>query len=341
MYGELKSDEMDMFADSGFNTLMPYNAPTLAEMDSLHAHEISVFFSLKDYFAGTTYAPSGIEVIEDERGAIRETVKKFRRHPALLGWYTNDELPIDYAERSKLHEKWIKQVDRYHPTWSVIWRIEDTPYFLDSFDIIGHTIYPVPKQPISIVGEHAKEMKSYLPKGKSFLPVIQAMDWAIYNTPSNEEERLAAKAPTYDEMRSMAWQTICAGANGVFFYSWFDLKRNPRVSFEEQFRYVGSIAKEISMWAPTLLSTTNVPQVAKMSPTGDAIYYLLKIYEGQLVVFMINNGDKDDMLVLRFFDKKYKMPPMHLEKYELKVYMMPTGEETPIDSIGSSSVGRI
>ena len=52
----------------------------------------------------------------------------------------------------------------------------------------------------------------------------------------------------------MAWQAICRGANGIVYYSFFDIKRNDDVSFATQWEILSNVAAEIDKFSPVLLS---------------------------------------------------------------------------------------
>ena len=52
----------------------------------------------------------------------------------------------------------------------------------------------------------------------------------------------------------MAWQAITRGANGIFYYSWYDIQRNPDVPFTAQWSILTAIAAEIEHYAKVLLS---------------------------------------------------------------------------------------
>ena len=52
----------------------------------------------------------------------------------------------------------------------------------------------------------------------------------------------------------MAWQAVCRGANGIVYYSYFDIKRNDDVPFETQWGILSAVAAELDSYAPVLLS---------------------------------------------------------------------------------------
>ena len=63
----------------------------------------------------------------------------------------------------------------------------------------------------------------------------------------------------------MAWQAVAAGANGLFFYSYFDIQRNPDVPFETKWAELDALAGELLRFAPLLLSDGGA---APASPAG-------------------------------------------------------------------------
>ena len=56
------------------------------------------------------------------------------------------------------------------------------------------------------------------------------------------------------QARSMAWQAIAGGANGIVFYSYFDIQRNPDVPFAVEWDRLLEVATEIKAFVPVLLS---------------------------------------------------------------------------------------
>ena len=83
--------------------------------------------------------------------------------------------------------------------------------------------------------------------------VPQVFDWAGYKKGPDRDQY---RAPTLDEMRAMAWQCIAAGANGLIFYSYFDLyKMDKKDSFEKRWKEcLRNGRDEIKRYIPVLLS---------------------------------------------------------------------------------------
>jgi hypothetical protein len=98
--------------------------------------------------------------------------------------------------------------------------------------------------------------------------VPQVFNWASYGKPGSDRRK--SRAPTLAEMRCMAWSCIAEGANGLVFYSWFDLWRMDRTAaeggraqtrepFEQRWADVKAMASEIRAFAPVLLSDEEAP----------------------------------------------------------------------------------
>ena len=63
----------------------------------------------------------------------------------------------------------------------------------------------------------------------------------------------------------MAWQAICRGANGIFYFSFYDIQRNPDVPFAQQWGILTAIAAEIEHHADVLLSDAGAAPVVAIS----------------------------------------------------------------------------
>jgi hypothetical protein len=155
--------------------------------------------------------------------------------------------------------------------------------------------------------------------------VIQAMNMANY-----QKGCAGCRTPSAKEERSMAWQAITRGANGIFYYSWYDIQRNPDVPFKAQWSILTAIAAEIESYAKELLSDAGeAPAVAisdsesqSTSPpswlkararwSDDGYFYLFVCNDGNgsgRVKFILGKGvviDKAGVTVVS------ESPPRHL-----------------------------
>lgn len=297
-WGEIDKGQLDVYADSPFNCLMPYAPPTQEQMDMADAHGLKVLYSVKDTYFGQTGCPDGIKSVADELPYIKSQVEKFRNHPALLAWYINDEAPLDILDRLIAHRQCVEDNDPNHPAWSVLCQVDSVRKYLPTFDVIGTDPYPIPSRPVAVAGEYTRETVDAVACGRPVWQVPQVFNWALYN-PNSPQDKF--RPPTIEEMRSMTWQCIAEGAMGIVFYSWFDIRRDPATPFEKHWPLVKKVAQEVKDMTPVLLS---VEPVAKISVDPAAwLHILMKRHENKDYIILVNNERQPHQARLTF-DKK-------------------------------------
>jgi hypothetical protein len=284
-WSRIDEEQLGIYANSAFNCLMPYGMPTQEEMDMAHDHGLKVIYSVKDIYHGTQYCPAYIKSPDDEVPFIREKVESFKDHPALLAWYINDELPLTLLDRLAARHRLMEQLDPGHPTWVVLYQIDDVRKYLPTFHAIGTDPYPIPTRPVAMAGEWTRQTIDAVCGARPVWMVPQVFNWANYK--EDPEEKEMHRAPTFDEMRSMAWQCIAEGANGLVFYSWFDLRRDPTAPFDEQWPKVRQIAAEIGRFIPVLLSVEDVPAIE--TDAGNWLNWTVKKHEDTVYLIAVNN----------------------------------------------------
>jgi hypothetical protein len=163
----------------------------------------------------------------------------------------------------------------------VLYQYSQVRAYLATFDVIGTDPYPIPGKPAGTALEWTRVTRDQCYGARAVWQVPQVFDWGAYK---KGEEREKTRAPTLAEMRAMAWQCVAAGANGLVFYSFFDLfKMNDRDPFEKRWADVCAMAEEVKRYSPVLLSAEPAPSVTcGGSPSvetrawrvGDSVYVL-------------------------------------------------------------------
>jgi hypothetical protein len=304
-FGAIKAEDLQVYADSKFNCLMAYGSPTRQQMDLAEQHGLKVIYSIKDWYFGSRYCPPDIRSVEDEEPKIRERVRAFRDHPALLAWYLNDELPQSFMPQLNAHQRFVEEEDPDHPTWVVLYQYREVNDYRDSFDVIGTDPYPIGRGPASDAGRWTAETFRQVHGSRPLWQVPQVFNWANYRSvtaPSDQH-----RTPTFDEMRSMAWQCIAEGATGLIFYSWYDIQRNPDVPQPVQWERLKKIAAEIDRYAAVLLSGEPAPAVHVGGETPDSpcppwLHWTARRHEGRIYLFVVNNGDGEGRFTVTWPD---------------------------------------
>ncbi len=247
----------DEYAAGPFNCVMSYLRQSPEDMDWWQAHGQKVIYCIKDIFCGTGRCPGRIRTEQDEVDFIKEKVAEVGSHPALLAWYTNDEFPVSYLPRMIERRKLMEKLDPEHPTWAVQYQIDQMRDYFPTFEVIGTDPYPVPDKPLSLAAEWTRKTREAYFGMRPLWQVPQAFDWAAYRS-----GRPGDRMPTRSEMRSMTWQTIAEGANGLIYYSFTGLRKEGLTTpFAEAWKDVVAVAAEVRKHLPILLAGGTAPAV--------------------------------------------------------------------------------
>lgn len=281
-WGEVTSTDLQTYASSDFNCLIPYPRLTVAQMDMVKSYDLKVIYSLKDIYYGTAWCPAEIQSQDDEEPYITSTCSDIKNHSALIAWYVHDERPVTMLDRLTQRQNFMRTFDQDHPTWAVTDKLHEVGPLLPSYDIVGTDPYPIPMSPASEALRYTQSTVKSTFSSRPVWMVPQIFNWAVYfpNDPT-------LRAPTYQEMRAMAWQCIAGGANGLLFYSFFDLKKDPG-TFQQRWSEVCSIATEVKQFIPVLLSIEATPQCT-FSGSGK-VGWRIQYKNGETYLFVVN-GD--------------------------------------------------
>lgn len=291
-WSTITAADLQTYSQSKFNCIMPYGSPTRAQMDLAEKYGVKVIYSIKDWYAGSTYCPKSIKTVADEEPMVRQRVRAMRDHPALLAWYLNDELSQTFMPQLEAHQRWVAEEDPGHPTWAVLYQVREVAAYRNTFDVIGTDPYPIGRKPASMAAQWTAETFRQVDRARPMWQVPQLHNWANYEKIESRKAQL--HTPTFDEVRSMAWQCIAEGATGLVFYSWNDLKRNPDVPFDVQWAGLKRIAAEIDRLAPVLLSIEPVPAIEAQADAGGRpawLHALVRRHQGKLYLVAVNDGD--------------------------------------------------
>lgn len=186
--------------------------------------------------------------------AMRPRLAAVKDHPAVLAWYNGDEVPPGFLSRQVELQRAFRQDDPEHPTFAVLDKPHHVRLFLPTFDVIGMDPYPIGNHRggIDIASGWVREGKAGAFGMRPIWHVPQCFDWGWFRPgPRHPEYRF----PTADEFRSMAWQPIAAGANGLIWYSYAVMVENfGKEDFACHWSYVKETVDSVAKYAPMMLS---------------------------------------------------------------------------------------
>ena len=284
MYGSrFEGELLEVFAKGPFNVVMPYRRATRSDLDLLHSKGLKAFVPLRDELLGTDWAKeNGFKSQEQVDDWYRVQIGNYKNHPALLGWYVNDERPVtEVPVRAHLRDVFWK-ADPDHPTWAVLDRTYDLREFIPTFDVLGMDPYPVNRKPISHVTEMMREVNHAIFSDVALWNVPQAFDWGWFGCNQGQD-----RFPTERELANMCWQHIAAGANGLISYCYHTLFRYLK---DETLRkdYWGRICRVhegVKQMIPVLLSIESAPELADVPLSMPARIWKK---DGRLYVLVVN-----------------------------------------------------
>ena len=274
-----------------FNCVMPYQAPDAVGMDFYWTNGVRVIYSVKDVYAGAKHTPKSVTSEDAADSYVQAKVDAFKDHPGLLAWYVNDELVGDGWHGMLTHRRdFLERADPDHPTWAVIYQLQFLREITPTFDVIGTDPYPVPDKSLSMVTDWTRKTDRAYFGLRPMWQVPQAFDWGGYRTehPGSPQNRM----PTVDEMRSMSWQCIASGANGLVYYSFTAIQKESHgLPFAKAWADICKVGEEVRRYIPVLLSVEPAPTV-----TGAPAVWGVRTWRenGAMWLLVVNAQDKAD-----------------------------------------------
>ena len=183
---------------------------------------------------------------------VRSTVAKLDGHPALWSWYLIDEPDMHSVspEKVKAAHRFVKRLGATKPTSLVLYQGDSAKWYGDIADITMVDRYPVPWLPLANFSQHIHKTRLATNEERPLIAVIQSFDWTAHQSMLPGEENL--RPPTERELRSMTYSSLARGANGIFYYSYADMRLKER-KYPELWkslkRVVGEVRRREALFA--------------------------------------------------------------------------------------------
>ena len=266
--GAIDKKMMDKYRQGPFNCVLPYRT-TDAGLDLCRDAGIKCIPSIIELVPGVRFTRKGLEKKADAFAAIKQRVEAWKKHPALLAWYTCDEAPLGCLPIMKEVHDLVNGIDPDHPVYIALDRPEHVRQYAPAFDAIGMDPYPIGNNRGGI--ETAYGWAAVANEGmygfRAMWHVPQAYNWAWHPARKKSPELFPGmRFPSREEFVSMLWQPIAAGANGLLPYSYHDMHAYAK---PEELDGIWSIVcdgmAEVKRYFHILLSTPG-PKVSGATP---------------------------------------------------------------------------
>ncbi len=243
---------IDKISGSSFKYLVPYGTDGMDEhklkefLDYAQQKDIKIIFSLKDCYKSSKWYPLIRWCpVEDENELVKCILARYGNHPAIFGFYLADDATDTIGNRNlaiiKRNSLSIKKITKkpvfvndYPLPRGKLWQefYQYTDYF-----IVG--VYPIPEDKPEKIFDVVKDL--YTKFNKPIIALIQAH--GKYQYPFYKRDEITGRPPTYEELRTMSYLALEAGAEGLIYYSLFDILTLP--DSEERLKYIIRLADEL------------------------------------------------------------------------------------------------
>ncbi len=280
---DLGAKELDRYCEAPFNCVLSYRPQSREKLDELQRRGLKFIPAFNNAFAGGQWAlERGIRTPADELAFIERELRRLKDHPAILAWYLNDERGIDVLDRLKAHQELCQRVDPDHPTFSCLYQLDQLRWFMGTSDAFGVDPYPVPRRSLGEAAQAAVRSVRQTLGVRAIWQVPQAFAWSWF--PAGQP---GDRMPTAAEMRSMTWQAIAGGANGLIYYAFHPIFDKAGKDFEEYWQRVKTVVREVKRFEPWLLSEGEVPDFSADTPELQVPIRLFA-REGRVMALVVN-----------------------------------------------------
>lgn len=220
---------VDQIREAGFNVAMPYNSVHMgidskrgydgiaAALDYCAEKQLRVIFCLKGVYPwGDRWVSRGLYGEMNPDVIAANIAGKFGSHPAMMGYYTADEVSQQYISDLIARKKLLNRLDPDHP----VWQVHSPGYNTDSLipygpscDVIGIDYYPFRNPAVSRLDSLETKLKL---AGESGLP-----QWFVpqmFNHRRYSRNATDAAFPTLGEYRAQLLVAAGCGMKAFIFY---------------------------------------------------------------------------------------------------------------------------
>jgi len=300
----------------GFNMISPYQKilpetlkERIAYMDRCAMIGMKVHYNLLSVSGGGGVSSKieGISELEKRERLVSE-IRTFMDHPALLAWFISDEpngFKIPPEELEGVY-KTLKEIDPWHPVSMVF-----TAPFLSSkkyknvVDIVMADPYPVPNGSVSQTGDVSKQLRSEFEGKRPVWIVPQAFGGGEW----------WEREPTYQEMRSMTYQSIVNGARGIQYFIRHGMNSFPKST--SAWNECGRMALEVAEITPWLLSDEKPLPVRSSSAN---VLVTSALHNGQLLIIAVNKVNSPQKVEINISGSSSGLAKVLYENRSLPLY---------------------
>ncbi|HNX04613.1 MAG TPA: glycoside hydrolase family 2 TIM barrel-domain containing protein [Opitutales bacterium] len=302
MYWNPGKSNMADFTNGPFNCVVHYEMLAPHRLDFCREAGLKSFSAIDHkLWKAANDASLPPEEMRAAREKLARAVNAIKNHPALLGWYVGDELEVTAVPSQCDLYGFLKKLDAGHPVYAVQDRTYDLREFTPTTDVIGLDPYPVCQKPVRMVTDFMRKGRKAMFDSRPHWSVPQAFSWQWYRANTQDIERF----PTLAEMRSMNWQHIANGANGLLSFA-FNCYFYPlnKQDWRTLWALTVEANREVAKMIPVLLSIEPAPLG---EPASADLVCRTWVKDGDLYLLACNLSEKPLYTSVKLSDGAWKM----------------------------------
>ena len=249
--------------------------------------------------------------------SLQNRISKVVYHPALLGWYTGDEIVDRGAHLSKVASVYraIKEVDPYHPCILLPTyqrhRGELFARYTPVCDILMFDDYPIAYAPLNRISENIDRIRRSTSDTRPLWAILQAFSWEGYGGYKGRD----ARYPTFKEERCMSYLSIVHGVKGIIYWTYSGARGFSASDNKKFWHELKTVVKELKILSPVFLSPDS-PIMVSSSPSLDT---LVKNYQGTQYIIAVNPTQDSKEVKFIISDHNLKEVSVVFEKRKIPV----------------------
>ena len=299
--GGASERERKYLRECGANVLIPYNSfgglgwnigeikKSIAELDAIG---VKTVFSLSSVFPGIRWSRTEFDGAKGAVAVVDKVVRGLRDEPGLLAWYLNDELSFSDALVARRDQ--VSALDPDHPALVEVYQVDSAAAYHRTADAFGVCAYPIKDRPPAETALPSSKIERHCAAfGADGFPIWgipQAHNPVVYG-------KEGGRAPTEEEMRTIALAFAGRGAKGFVFYMLSDLwsKRqlpDGETAFAAHWPEVCRVFAFLRGFEPWIMGATPVERLAAsaIKVDGDVSAYIFRDDAGRARVAIVAAG---------------------------------------------------
>ena len=286
--------------ECGANTILSYSTiyglgknvaemrKNLARLDGLG---VKTIFALNTVYPGVQWSRTSFDGARGCDAVVEKVVKGLRDCPGLLAWYLNDEM--SFSDMLVKRRDLVSALDPDHPAFVEVYGNETAPAYRRTSDIFSVCCYPVRTDPPAETSMSLETSeRSYAAFGREGNPVWgipQCHNSVVYG-------KKGSRAPTEEEMRTVALHFAGLGCKGFLFYNLSDLwspkQPDADAAFAAHWPEVCRVFAFLKAFEPWIMSGNPVQRLPtdKMTARGNVRVYRFRDDAGRNRVVFIGGG---------------------------------------------------